>query len=340
MSGFSYSGPSLAATFVAGVFNDAEGRATAAGVQASTEFGTARGVLGGIPDSRAASFLRGPTLAPVTVDLSPLINAEKQLDNVLDTRAAALGLSDLLAQAEQFLSTFFPGVDDAVASARTGLMALFGTSDFANGKRAARLRVDMDQARTRRGLEAKEDELMRTYADRNYPMPPGMLVEDLTQLRVQQLHDLTDKSLEIDAAELARERENLERALRLLVSSRAQAIQAVGSYLAGMCAARYSALMAQTQASYAEAQVMTDALYQQLSATSRAAALQIRAGDVDHQLGHGFLQSLDQLAQQQVDLQLQAALAMAKMLGAQAATAYNNMRASASVQSSEEIDEL
>lgn len=337
---YTYSGPSVAAAFVTGVFNDADQRAKDKARESEDEFAAARGAVAQTPNLMAAQLVPGPPPSQIVIDLSSLLDRQTEIDALADDRAGSLNLPQLVSDVESFMGKYFPGVDAAVASARASLSALMSSSNFADGREVARLRLLQVEDRVHRDSEDREDELIRTFANRNYPLPPGELMHQLTTLRTGQLHALADASYEIDAAEAAREREALERTMRLLVSNRADAIKAFGSYLASACLAQYSRAIAETEVEQRQSLLLSDQLAQVLTATNRAAALQLRAGELTHGLSRQYLVGLDRLAEQQANAQLQAASAMAKVLGAQAATAYNNMRGSAVVSSSEAIDEL
>lgn len=335
---FTYSGPSVAAAFVAGVFNDAETRTQAAASDATAEFASARAAVAVTPDSLAGAITTAPTITPTDIDLSVLLDRQGELAASSDDRATML--TALVGDLDAFLAEFFPGVDAAVASARDALTALLAGSNFADGRELAGLRLEQAKDKQRRGVHDAEDKAISSFAERNFPAPPGELMHQLGELRKGNLYELADQAWEFDAAEAAREKEALERTLRLLVSARADAIKAFSAYLSAACIARYDKALAQTEASHRATQTLADSLYQQLAATNRAGALQLRAQEAEHGLTRGYLSGLDRLAEQQAAAQLAAATAMAKVLGTQAATAYNNMRVGASVRGTEEMSDL
>lgn len=337
---FTYSGPSVAAAFVAGVFNDAESRAQDKANEAADEFTTARGVVAQAPDSLAAGRNTAPTITPADIDIGLLLARQQALDDQAQSRPDDLSLASLVDDIDSFMASYFPGVEAGVAAARLALAELMAGSNFAGGRELARLRLSQVEEKQFLDFDQKEDELLRSYANRNFPLPPGELVHAIALLRTAQLQELGDTAFEFDAAEMAREREHLERTMRLLVSNRAEAIKTFSAYLAAACLARYDQKMAETEAANRTTQMLSDQLAQMLTAQNKAAALQVRAGEIDHGLSRQYLTALDKLAEQQANGQLQAALAMAKVLGAQAATAYNNMRGSVGITGSEEMNEL
>lgn len=335
---FSYTGPSVAAAFVAGVFNDAQERAADAASDADTEFGAARGTVAVTPDALAAGLTTVPTITEADIDLSQLLDRQAEISAAADDRATLF--SDLVSELESFMASYFPGVDAAVRAARDALVALLQGSNFADGRDVSRQRIGQAEEKITRDAMERDDVLINQFAARGFPVPPGELMHRLARQRIADTDTLADQAIEIDQAEAAREKEALERTLRLLVDNRSRALQAFAAYLAAACAARYDRGVKQTEASHRATQLMTDLLADQLATTNRAAALQIKAGEVDHGLDRQYLASLDKLGEQQANAQLQAALALARMLGTQAATAYNAFRASASVGSAEEMNDI
>jgi hypothetical protein len=338
MSSFSYAGPSVAATFVAGIFNDAEERGNDKGDDASTEFGVARGATSDVAPSLAAALTTAPVIPETTIDVGELLSRQAELDAMGDNRGVVL--SGLVDDIDDFLTEFFPGVDAGVATARAALVALLAGTNMADGKEVADLRLRQAEAKQVRTDDDEVDTLVAGFAARGFEAPPGELVYQIGARRRAQVEALADVSFDIDMAEGGRERENLERALRLLVDLRARAIAAFAAYLGAAVRERYEQAMAQSEAVFRAQETLAERIALQQQAMNRAAGLQIRAAQSDHGLTHGYLSTLDRLAERQAEAVLQKALALAKMLGAQAATAYNNFRASARIAGTEEINDL
>jgi len=335
---YSYSGPSVAATFVAGVFNDAEERADDLGSDAATEFGAARAAVADVPPALAEGLTQLPTITEATIELGPLLDRQAGLDAAADARATLL--AGLVEQVESFMSEFFPGVEDGVATARAALVTLLAGINMADGREVAGLRLRQAEDKLTREDEDAVDTVLGDFAARGFELPPGEAFWRIGERRRKQLQALADVSFDIDMAEGGRERENLERALRLLVDIRARALAAFGTYLAAALRERYARAAAESAAQFAATQQLADRLFLQQQATNRAAALQIRAAGQDHGITRAYLTGLDRLAEQQAQDVLRRALAMAKVLAGQAATAYNAFRASAAIRASEDLNDI
>lgn len=335
---YTYNGPSVAATFVTGVFNDAEDRADDLGSDASAEFTAARGQTADIAPALAAQLATSTTFPAPTIDLGSLLDRHAGLDAEGESRAALL--AGLVGRVSDFMDEFFPGVEDGVATARAAIVALLQGTNMADGREVAQLRLRQLEARQQRADEPRIDKIVGDAFARGFEVLPGESLFLMGEARRADMQELADASFDIDQAEGGREAGNLERALRLLTDLRARAIEAFAAYLSAALREHYQREAAETGARLAATQQLADRLALQQQATNRAAALQIQGAQRDHQLTRGYLSQLDNLAERQAQAVLSRALAMAKVLSGQAATVYSAFRASAGISAVEDMNDI
>jgi hypothetical protein len=333
-----YSGPSTAAVFVAGVFNDAAARADDTATDASAEFTTATNVVADIPASNAEGLAPSTTLTAATIDLTNLIARQGDVEATQIEIADVLdGLVDKL---DAFMAQFFPDIEDAVAAARATLVSLFAGANMADGRALAALQIDEAVEKSERNRVFAEREVVNRFAARGYRAPPGRLGLELMQLERQDMHGIIDTAREADRSAGAREASNLARMLELLKSTRAKALDAFGSFLVRACNEKFAQQRITQEARFAELMQLEDKLRETLVLTNRAAALQLNAKELDYNVERSYLQQVDKLVEQTAEAELNAALQLAKVLGSLAAQAYNNLRGGATISLSEDMNAL
>lgn len=331
---FSYVGPSVAATFTAGIFNDAELLASQKDSEANAVYDEARRKVGQLvdppylpDDERTSTESAGTTLSesPIEIDLGPLLEKQASLNGVLDSRSTIL--DTLVTEVEDFFDDFFPGVNEAVEEARAALEAMIAGPNFADGVQRARIRFDMEQDKLRRGLVDTEADMLAKYAARGFPAPPGALVFEMGQAQRANLYGLADASLTIDEEESRREATNLERALRLLVNTRNQAITAFSSYLAAAATDRYDEAMAKTKRVHDAEMLLNDGAYRYILEVNKVAATQLKKIEADNQLSKQYMDHANKFAEVAAGTSVDALTKQAKAIATMASTAFNQLRA-------------
>ena len=343
---FSYSGESVAAAFTAGMLNLMSSLAQSYDQQAKGEYGEARTKAVEIDDppkaadsnARYGTAGAGTSLSsadapfaatPVEIDLEPLLTKQQGLDGVIESRFHVL--DDLVTEVEAFFDDFFPGVNEAVEEARQALEAMIAGSNFADGVQRARIRFDMEQDKLRRGLVDAEADMLAKYAARGFPAPPGALVFEMGQAQRANLYGLADASLTIDEEESRREAANLERALRLLVNTRNQAIAAFSSYLAAAATDRYDEAMAKTKRVHDAEMLLNDAVYRHMIGVNKVAATKLKQTEADLRLSDTYMTAANRFTEQVHDATVKSMVQSAQSIATLAATAFNQMRAQTGV---------
>lgn len=338
MPEFTYSGPSTAATFVTGVFNDAVDRADSQATDAASEFTDAANLVDGIPASNAEALAPVATIAATTIDLSSLLGRQGEIDGTLIEIGTVL--DGLVDKVDSFMTQFFPDVEDAVAAARAQLVTLFSGDNMADGRGLAQLKIAEVQEKGERNHAIEEREIINRFAARGFRGPPGRLALALMQHQRDSSHEIVDAARNFDREGGEREASALIRMLELLRNTRAKALSAFSSFLARACTDKFDAQRITTDARIAEFMMLEDSLKEQLELTNRAAGVQLRAKEQNYGISHDYLAAIDKLVEAQAQAQLQAALGLAKNLGSLAAQAYNNLRGSASIGLSESMTDL
>ena len=346
---FTYTGPSVAATFTTGVLNTMLDLAAQKDAEADDKYDLASRKVGDLPDpplgtdddDRYTTAEAGTTFSPgavfdadtVEIDLTPLLDRQAGYDGVLEGRRDIL--DTLVTEVEAFFDEFFPGVNEAVEQARADLEAMIAGSNFADGVQRAHIRFDMEQDKLRRGLVDTEADMLAKYAARGFPAPPGALVFEMGQAQRANLYGLADASLTIDEEESRREAANLERALRLLVNTRNQGITAFSSYLAAAATDRYDEAMAKTKRLHDAEMLLNDATYRHVLEVNKAASTQLKKIEADTRLSKQYLDHANKFTEQVVGAMVQAMTKDAQAIATQVATAFNQFRATTGIRAGE-----
>lgn len=332
---FTYAGPSVAATFVTGVLNEALRLGTAKAADATAEFDKARDAIGELPQPPLAGGITALSTAPQTIDTSTLQAALDSLDDKFNRRSNLL--DGLVSEIDAFFNQFFPGVNEAVQLARTNLTTTLGGNNFSDGLAQARLQFFAKRDVIRRNREREEDMVFQEHAAKGFQMPSGQLIDALVVLHEKEMYALADAAIEADAAGLDKEAQALERILRLLVTNRTKAINAFSTYLARTAAARYDESITLLEAQLRNQQVLSEAMFEYAQAVNSVAAFDLKKIEGNFTVDQQYLGSLDRVIERQVKAMVDAIVAHAKNIGTQAASAYNNARASAALSGGEQV---
>jgi hypothetical protein len=268
-----------------------------------------------------------PPLKPVLPDEDPA-NAEALYNASRDQILAMIqqGMAD-------FISEYFPHpeyyedainwCDHAVREGGTGINRVVETQLFER----ERARVGAEVARV-------EDEVISSWADRGFPLPPGALTSQVNQVRLDGMKQLATASRDIMVNSWETEVESMRFAVTALLAQRQVALDAAGNYIRTLILGPETAMKLATGL----AGLRTDlarALVQMYSAEASALEPRVRLAIADADLKMRGEEANLRAATGAVDAKVRATMAGAQMFGTQAAAGLNAINTSASISGSD-----
>lgn len=215
-----------------------------------------------------------------------------------------------------FMATYFPDtgyfddalawIDSAIKTGGSGIRPAVEQQLWERGR--ARILGDSQRA---------EAEAMSTWADRRFPMPPGALVDQVNQIRLDAGRKLAETNRDIAVKSFDAELENVRFAVKSAVDVRTSALAAAGDYIKTiMLGPQTAASMASTltEAQARAAQTLTQMYSAQVAAAEPFVRLSLGTADIQARVGEANLRS-DSSA---LDARVRAAMGYAEMLGTQA----------------------
>ena len=328
---FTYSGPSVSATFTTGIFNNSWNLALQQ-VQAVTDITTTAQALATNPPTIPVDGVNQSLTLPVPPSVPPYDPNQIDAEFTAQMNAVEAYLS---SQFTSFLGTYFP-TSEYLTYAQTWLDDVFtvGGTGFAPGIedqiwQRERSRLMADAARG-------QDEALATWANRGYPLPPGAANESLIVIQ-QGLQGQVAESSRTRAIENAKiEIENLRFAVTSAIDLRMKGIAAAGDFLRAM--ALGPQVGSQVAVANAETQArMTNALTELYRANVVASELPVRLRITDAELKERANESNLTASVQSIHDKVQAALGAASALGSIAASAINSLHGSSGLSGSESL---
>lgn len=322
MGSFTYTGPSVAAALTVGILNNAED--IAAEKMTKTEQLSNQAIAAAdvtVPDLDSLTPpVIDTSIAPATSNNSRgLILAEMRSDQleVLDE------LVDLF---QGFMGTYFPWepefdaarswVNRALTTGGTGLNPLY-----------ERQIIERDRARLAAESARAEDEVMKQWAARRFPLPPGAAAHQILQIQQGLRDGLAASSREVMIKQMEIEVENARIALNTVVDLRKSSLSLAMDYVKGMIFSYTfpTEQVVQSAAAATEVEKAAVAYYQaQVSLKDLVARAAINTYDTQAR----FVEAKANIELNYVRQKVDALIAGMQSVGTQAAAALNAMHGS------------
>lgn len=328
---FTYAGPSVAATFVTGVYNE-QFRVAKARLDKSDALTT----------DALALIKNAPQIGEVDIAAALDMPAVPEIEGFSPSELTALYQSTadeiqaLLGNGlSTFLTTYFPlgnelaaarsWVERAITSGGTGLNATVEAQIW-----------ERDRSRLMRDSARAADEAVAMWAARGYPMPPGALVGTISRID-QDLRDKTaqaSRDVAIKQAEI--ELENIRFAVDKALELRTAAISAAGDYIRTLALGPQLGVQLAGSVIDAKAKlanVLTSFYQAKVSALELPVRVAIADANADVEVRKSNLAAQVSL----INARVATVEAAARAAGTQASAALNALNASSSLGGSEQV---
>jgi len=332
MSNFTYTGPSVSAAFVTGVFNDSWDLATTR-AQEATDLSHEAVALAGNPERLPGAPQIPSALVPTLPQIStPLSSAEAQ---ALFTQNAAQIKGELVQGFSTFLSQYF-GEMPEFSAARDWLTRALTTGG--TGLNATVEAQIYERERTRIFNEASRDEgeVLSDWAAKRFPLPPGAAAAQIMRIRKGASEKLAAAAREVAVQKMQSELENVRLAVSQAVNLRLSAINAAGDYIRTLATASQTGVNLATALVDAQARIASTltSFYQ---AQVAAAELPVRVATTNAELVQRTNEANQRASIDSLNQRVSATVAAAQSLGTQAAAALNALSARAGIDASERL---
>ena len=319
---FTYTGPSVAAAFVTGVYNeawdlafqksaDALSMSQDAVDRASTPSLIVSTPQAALPEIPSTPSLTEPmSIAEATGLYTSTVNEIKALltDNFTAFISEYFGNTDAFTAAGDWLNK-------AISEGGTGLTP------------AAEQRIyDRDRDRVLAEARRTERQALTGFSAKRYRLPPGSMMASIANIRREAGDRLGDNSRQLAIQAMTMEIENVRFAVERAITLRTQALQSAGEYI------RVLALGPQTGAAITTAMLDVQAKAAQTlssfyTAQVAAAELPLRARLSNAELVQRTSEANQRASVDAMNQRVQATMAAAQSLGTQAAAALNGLTA-------------
>lgn len=328
---FTYSGTSVSAAFVAGVFNE---QLRQAQLMLNRQDAQTEAALALIPNAPQANEV--DIAATITMPTAPVIEGMTSAELTALYQGTADEIEALLGQGlTNFYTTYFP-LGAELAAARAWVETAITTGGTGIPAAVEEQIWERDRARILRDSARASDEVISRWAGRGYPLPPGALNNQISVIE-QDARDKIAQASRDRAIEQAKiEIENIRFAVDKAITMRTAAVQAAGDYLRTL--ALGPQLGVQLATSQVEAKTrMAQALTSFYQAEVSAQELPVRLAIADAQADVTIRQA--NLAAQTDNIKARVALveAAAQSAGSAAAAAMNALGARTAIQAGETL---
>ncbi len=329
---FTYTGPSVSAAFVTGVYNeswdlafqksaDALSMSQDAVNRASTPSLIVSTPQAAVPDVPTAPYLTAPmSIAEATALYNSTVNEIKALltDNFSAFINDYFGNTDAFDSASAWLNK-------AITEGGTGLTPAVEQKIY-----------DRDRDRVLAEARRTERQAVTGFSSKRYRLPPGAMMAGVANIRREAGDRLGDNSRQLAIQSMTMEIENVRFAVERALGLRTQAVQAAGDYI------RVLALGPQTGAAITTSMLDVQAKAAQTlssfyTAQVTAAELPLRARLSNAELVQRTSESNQRASIDAMSQRVQATMAAAQSLGTQAAAALNGLSAQTAFTGSESV---
>jgi hypothetical protein len=193
---------------------------------------------------------------------------------------------------------------------------------------------ERDKARVLGLATQSEKTTFASFANRGFPVPPGAMVGQITQIRLGALKELAGQSRDIAVKSFDAELENVRFAVSTSIDLRKSALQAAGDYIRTLILGPQTAVQLATSLAglkTALAQALTAMYSAQVAAVEPFVRLNITDAQLHAEADQANLRSKNSTQESLT----RAALANANMVGGIAASSLNGINAGASISGSD-----
>lgn len=277
-----------------------------------------------------------PQLTPVTLDTSYFPPLPPTLPNDDPNNGEAIFntwynqmLAMITDQFRAFIDEFFPNpefyedamawCDRAIVDGGTGINSDVEQALWQRG----RARILADSARA----EAEAEQL---WANRRFPVPPGALVNQINDIRLDAGRKLAEVSRDISIKSFDTEIENVRFAVKTVIDQRKVALDAAGDYIKTLMLAPDTAMKLATGLQNLRSELARNLvqLYAaEVNALEPRVRLQIADADIQMRGKEANLRAMEQSQ----DAKVRAALAGAQMVASMASAGINAINAQTSI---------
>ena len=335
MTIITYSGPSVAAAFSAGVMNNAWTLAAQINSRFENKIDEALTEAAGAPyviAPTALSDLLMPALPTMDLDPSALNDSVARI-RAIDIDAL---INDLAGGFDHFIATYFPLGDELQAAIDWVDRALTTGGTGINVNVEAQL-WNRDRDRILRDAGRAEEDASASWAARGYPLPPGALSDQVLQIRRDAYVAVAASSREQAIKSFEAELENVRFAVDRAIQLRTSAISAAGEYVRTLAIGPEMAMKLAITPLEAQAKAFAaTASFYQAQLAAYEIPLRLSTAQDDVQLRVRELNQKSDLAV--LGERVQAVLAGAQASATQAAAMLNGFHASVGVSGSEQME--
>jgi len=328
---FGYSGPSVSAAFVAGVFNDAWESATQRALEAKDWSRDA------ISRASAPPVLPPPSPIPLPKlpGVVPMATTDaKAAQAMFDSNGEKIR-ANMVKDFADFLFTHFGGIAE-FDSARSWLQRALNGGGTGISPVIEQQLFERERSRLLNEAARSEDEIVTTWAARRFPLPPGAAAAQLARLRKETDDKIASAAREVAVQAATLEIENVRLAVGQAISMRVSAISAAGEYIRNLAMAPQ--LGAQLTTALLDSQARAaDTVVKFYQAQLSAAELPVRVQTTNSELQLRANEANQRTASEAMNQRVQATLAAAQSLGTQAAAALNSLHAQAGISANESL---
>jgi hypothetical protein len=328
---FTYSGPSTAATFTVGVFNE---QLAVANHRLEKSDNYTRDALAGLGNT--------PSVSEVRLSGSALLSPPPSLDGMSPGELSSLyrgtsaEITAMLADGlTYFLTTYFP-LGAELALAQAWVVKALSTGGTGLDPAIEDQIWQRDRSRILKDAARSTAQAMSLWAARGYPLPPGGLVGQVALIDQDARDKIAQSSRDIAIKQAEMELENIRFAVDKAISMRTTAIQAAGDYIRTL--ALGPQLGAELATSMADAKMkMAQALTSLYQAEVAAVELPVRASIAEANANVEIRKANLGAQVETIRARVSVVEAAAQSAGTQAAAALNALNASTGFSGSEQV---
>lgn len=329
--GFTYNGPSTAAVFVAGVFNEqllvANDRLDKSD-QLTTD---ALALIGNAPQIGEVDIAAALALPP-----APEIEGFSPSELTALYQSTADEIKAMLANGlSQFFTSYFP-LGGELAAAQAWVQKALTTGGTGLNPVVEAQIWERDRSRLLRDAARAVDEVTAMWAARGYPVPPGALLDQVSRIDQDARDKIAQASRDVAIKQADLEIENIRFAVDKAISLRTSAIQAAGDYIRTLALGPQLGVQLASSVIDAKAKlanVLTSFYQAKISALELPVRVAIADANADVEVRKANLTAQVSV----INARVATVEAAARAAGTQAAAALNALNGGASFSGSEHL---
>lgn len=308
-------------------FENAWNMAKIKGAETDAAFSKAISAEGGPARMSPTPFAFTPSAA------EPLVNIPSQAEGATLARffELAIPVIELLAgHYDDFMQKY--GLSDTgfIESAQSWIQRAIDTGGTGVNATVERQIWDRERSRTLSELSRAEKETMQTWAGRGHPLPPGVLTNQIKELRVEAAKKIAEASREAAIKSFQTEVENVRFAVEQAIKLFPAAMNAAAEYIKALAVGPTSAMQVVPSVTDSQSRLIGAAtdLYR---ARITADELRLKASMTPAEWEQQSRMKNGDWLMEQIKIQVNAAVEAARNLGTQTAASLNSLHANAGV---------